>query len=130
MKETVIQFGEGNFLRGFFDYFLDVMNKSSLYEGKAVVIQPRSGGKCALLAAQECKYNLCMRGIENGEIREEHRLIESISRAVDPYRDYDAYITLADNPDFRFIVSNTTEAGIAFDENCNFSDRQIGRAHV
>ena len=46
MRETVIQFGEGNFLRGFFDYFLDVMNKQGLYDGKAVVIQPRAGGKC------------------------------------------------------------------------------------
>ena len=57
MKETVIQFGEGNFLRGFFNYFLDVMNKQGIYEGKAVVIQPRAGGKCALLNAQNCKYN-------------------------------------------------------------------------
>lgn len=123
MKETVIQFGEGNFLRGFFDYFLDVMNKDSLYEGKAVVIQPRAGGKCALLEKQGCKYNLFMRGIENGEVVEEHRLIESISRAVDPYRDFDGYMALAENPDFRFIVSNTTEAGIAFDGTCQSDDK-------
>ena len=58
MRETVIQFGEGNFLRGFFDYFLDVMNKQGLYDGKAVVIQPRAGGKCALLNVQNSKYNL------------------------------------------------------------------------
>ncbi len=123
MKETIIQFGEGNFLRGFVDYFLDVMNKNGLYDGKAVVIQPRTGGRCALLAEQDCKYNLFMRGIENGEIKEEHRLIESISRAVDPYKDFDAYIALADNPGFRFVISNTTEAGIAFDESCQFSDK-------
>ena len=123
MRETVIQFGEGNFLRGFFDYFLDVMNKDGLYDGKAVVIQPREGGKCALLNAQDCKYNLCLRGIENGEVKKEHRYIESISRCVDPYKDYDAYMSLADTPDCRFIVSNTTEAGIAFDENCSFTDK-------
>lgn len=123
MKETVIQFGEGNFLRGFFDCFLDVMNKSSVYDGKAVVIQPRAGGKCALLEKQGCKYNFYMRGIENGEIREEHRLIDSISRAVDPYKDFEAYMSLADNPDFRFVVSNTTEAGIAFDDSCKFDDK-------
>ena len=66
MKETIIQFGEGNFLRGFFDYFIDVMNKNGLYDGKAVVIQPREGGKCAALTAQNCRYNLYLRGIENG----------------------------------------------------------------
>ncbi|MBO7320035.1 MAG: tagaturonate reductase, partial [Clostridia bacterium] len=123
MKETVIQFGEGNFLRGFFNYFLDVMNKQGLYEGKAVVIQPRAGGKCALLNAQDCKYNLYLRGIEDGEIKQEHTLVESISRGVDPYKNFDEYMALADNPDFRFIVSNTTEAGIAFDDTCNFDDK-------
>ena len=123
MKETVIQFGEGNFLRGFFDSFLDTMNKKGIYDGKAVVIQPRAGGKCALLNAQDCKYNLYLRGIEKGEVRSEHSLIESISRAVDPYKSYEEYISLADNEDFRFIISNTTEAGIAFDESCRFEDK-------
>lgn len=123
MKETVIQFGEGNFLRGFFDYFLDVMNKNGLYEGKAVVVQPREGGKCALLNAQDCKYNLYLRGVENGEIKQEQHYIEAISRGIDPYKDYESYMALADNPDFKFVVSNTTEAGIAFDENCSFSDK-------
>ena len=123
MKETVIQFGEGNFLRGFFDYFLDVMNKKGLYEGKAVVIQPRAGGKCALLNKQNSRYNLYLRGFENGEVKQEHHFIESISRCVDPYKNFEEYISLADNPDFRFIVSNTTEAGIEFDDNCRFEDK-------
>ncbi len=123
MKETVIQFGEGNFLRGFFDCFLDVMNKRGIYDGKAVIIQPRAGGKCALLSEQDCKYNLFLRGIENGEMKKEHHFIESVSRCVDPYKNFEDYIALADNPDFRFIVSNTTEAGIAFDSACNFEDK-------
>lgn len=122
MKETIIQFGEGNFLRGFFDYFLDEMNKKGLYDGKAVVIQPRAGGKCALLQAQDCKYNLYLRGIENGEVVSKHTLVESISRCLDPYKDFEGFTALAENPDFRFVVSNTTEAGIAFDEGCALSD--------
>ncbi len=123
MKETVIQFGEGNFLRGFFDWFLDGLNKQGLYDGKAVVVQPRAGGKTAGLVEQGCKYNLYLRGIENGDVKNEHYYIESISRCVDPYKDFDAFISLADNPDFRFIVSNTTEAGIAFDDTCRFEDK-------
>ena len=122
MKETIIQFGEGNFLRGFFDYFIDVMNKQGLYNGKAVVIQPRAGGKCALLNDQGCRYNLYLRGLAKGEIRQEHRLVESISRGIDPYKNYEEYLALADNVDFKFVVSNTTEAGIVFDETCKFSD--------
>ena len=123
MKETIIQFGEGNFLRGFFDYFLDVMNKNGLYDGKAVVIQPREGGKCALLNEQNCNFNLYLRGIENGETKQEHHFIESISRGVDPYKNFEEYMALADNPDFRFVVSNTTEAGIAFDESNRSDDK-------
>ena len=123
MRETVIQFGEGNFLRGFFNYFLDVMNKGGVYDGKSVVIQPRAGGKCTLLNEQNGKYNLYLRGIEAGKIKQEHHLIESISRCVDPYKDFEDYISLADNPDFRFIVSNTTEAGIEFDNACQFQDK-------
>lgn len=122
MKETIIQFGEGNFLRGFFDWFIDEMNKKGLYEGKAVVIQPRAGGKVGPLNEQGCKYNLYLRGIENGEVVEQHSLIESISRGIDPYKDFESYMVLADNPDFRFIVSNTTEAGIAFDPACAYTD--------
>lgn len=123
MKERVIQFGEGNFLRGFFDYFLDVMNKKGLYDGKAVVIQPRSGGRVAALNEQGCKYNLYLRGIENDRIIKEHSLVESISRCIDPYKDFDAYMALAENEDLRFVVSNTTEAGIAFDPDCAFGDK-------
>ena len=86
MKETVIQFGEGNFLRGFFDYFLHKMNEKGLYDGKAVVVQPIPMGRVAELNEQDCKYNLYLRGIKDGEIVKEHTFVESISRCVDPYK--------------------------------------------
>lgn len=123
MKETIIQFGEGNFLRGFFDCFLHIMNKNGLYDGKAVVIQPREGGKCASLNEQNCNYNLYLRGIEKGEIKKEHHFIESISRGIDPYKNYEEYMALSENSDLKFVVSNTTEAGIAFDGSCKFEDK-------
>lgn len=122
MKETVIQFGEGNFLRGFFDYFLHKMNEKGLYDGKAVVVQPIPMGRVAELNEQDCKYNLYLRGIKDGEIVKEHTFVESISRCVDPYKDFDGYMALADNPNFRFIVSNTTEAGIEFVDTCKLDD--------
>ncbi len=123
MKETVIQFGEGNFLRGFFDYFLHKMNEKGLYDGKAVVIQPIPMGRVKELNEQDCKYNLYLRGIKDGEIVKEHTYVESISRCVDPYKNFEDYMALADNPDFRFIVSNTTEAGIEFVDTCKFDDK-------
>ncbi len=123
MRETIIQFGEGNFLRGFADYFIEKLNEQGLYDGKVVVIQPRSGGKVHALNEQDCKYNLYMRGIENGEIVNEHIEINSISRGIDPYTDFEDYIALAKNPDFRFIISNTAEAGIEYVEGNLFSDK-------
>ena len=123
MKETVIQFGEGNFLRGFFDYFLHKMNEKGLYDGKAVVVQPIPMGRVAELNEQDCKYNLYLRGIKDGEIVKEHTFVESISRCVDPYKNYEGYMALADNPDLRFVVSNTTEAGIEYVDSCKIEDK-------
>lgn len=114
MKETILQFGEGNFLRAFVDYFVDVLNKKGLYDGKVVVVQPLAGGMVDMLNAQGGKYNFFIRGVENGEKIDEQIEIESISRGINPYQDFDAYMAMAENPDLRFIVSNTTEAGIEY----------------
>ncbi len=122
MCETVIQFGEGVFLRGFVNHFLDILNKQGLYDGKAVVIQPRPGGKVKPLQEQDCRYNLFLRGIRDGEAVSEQYTIESIARCIDPYIAHNEFVALAENPDFRFVISNTTEAGIAFDSACHADD--------
>lgn len=114
IKETVIQFGEGGFLRGFADYFFHKLQEKGLYHGKVVVVQPIEQGMCEILAEQNCRYNLFLRGIDRGNVVEEHREITSISRALNPYTQYEAYIALAENPDLRVLVSNTTEAGIRY----------------
>lgn len=114
VKETVLQFGEGGFLRGFVDYFFHKLNEKGLYDGKIVVVQPIEKGLIDVLNEQNGVYNLFLRGIENGEVINEHTEIHSISRAINPYVDYKAYLELAHNPDLRVIISNTTEAGIEY----------------
>ena len=114
VKETVIQFGEGGFLRGFVDYFFHKLQEKGLYDGKIVVVQPIEKGMCQMLADQNCEYNLFLRGISNGEVVNEHTHITSISRALNPYTQYEEYIALATSPDMRVLVSNTTEAGIEY----------------
>ncbi len=123
MEERIIQFGEGNFLRGFVDYFLFEMAQKSLFDGKVTVVQPIPEGKANLINEQGGKYNLYMRGLENGRPKTEHRLVDIISRAINPYEDFDEYLKLAEKESFRFIFSNTTEAGIAFDNTCAFGDK-------
>lgn len=123
MKETVLQFGTGNFLRGFADYFIDALNKQGLYDGKIVVVSPTNSKAVEKINAQKGRYNLILRGIENGEEISSINEINSISCAVNPYADFDGFLSLAKNPDLHFIVSNTTEAGISFDDTCKITDK-------
>lgn len=116
--EKIIQFGEGGFLRGFFDWMLQKMNDCGATSASAVVVQPIPTGLCDKLTAQGCRYTHIIRGKEGEELT----TIDAISRCVNPYRDFDEYLRLAENPDFRFIVSNTTESGIAFDAEDKFTD--------
>ena len=118
MKEKVIQFGEGGFLRGFADWMLQIVNEKTDFGGKVVVVQPIEKGMCDILSAQNCEYTHICRGLEGVEVKK----IDVISRCVKPYSDFDAYLELAENPYFRFVISNTTEAGICFDENDKITD--------
>ena len=111
--EKVIQFGEGGFLRGFADWMIQKMTDCGAFEGKVVVVQPIEQGMCDRLSAQGCKYTHIIRGSEGVETS----VIDVISRCVKPYEDFESYLALADIPSMRFIISNTTESGIVFNEN-------------
>ncbi len=119
MKEKVIQFGEGGFLRGFADWMLQIVNEKTDFDGKVVVVQPIEKGMCDILSAQNCEYTHICRGLEGVETKK----INVISRCVKPYDNFDEYLKLAENPDLRFVISNTTEAGICFDENDKITDK-------
>ena len=108
----VIQFGEGGFLRGFADWMLQKMSDKGLFDGSVAVVQPIEQGLCDLLEAQECCYTHLIRGAEGVETT----FCNVISRTVKPYADFEAYLALADIPTARFIFSNTTEAGITYNE--------------
>lgn len=122
MKERVIQFGEGGFLRGFADWMIQKINETTDFDGKVVVVQPIEKGMCDLLTAQDCMYTHLCRGVEGVDMQR----IDVISRCIKPYEDFNDYLALAENPDFRFIISNTTEAGIVFVETDRFTDRPAG----
>ena len=116
--ERVIQFGEGGFLRGFVDWMLQKVNESSDFDGSVVVVQPIEQGMCDLLSAQNCVYTHVIRGVEGVD----KTVVDVISRCVKPYEDFAAYLALAENPDFRFVVSNTTESGIVFSADDKITD--------
>ncbi len=111
----LIQFGEGNFLRGFVDWMVDVMNEKTPFNGNIKIIQPIPQGMADMINAQHGLYHVLLQGLQDGKTVQETRLITCVDSVINPYDDYKVYLELAANPDLKFIVSNTTEAGITFD---------------
>ena len=114
LPERIVQFGEGNFLRSFVDWMIDAMNGRGLFGGRAVVVQPIDRGTVDVLNEQDGLYTLILRGLQGGQVVEQRQVITAISRGVDPYRDWSGFLAVAEQPELRFAVSNTTEAGIAY----------------
>ena len=116
----VLQFGEGNFLRAFVDYGLDVAKEEGRFDGNVAVIIPKPlhAGSRRLLKffrEQDNYYTVCLRGKKNGKPYEENRVISCVEKVLSAHENFDEYIRLAEVPELEFMVSNTTEAGIVFD---------------
>lgn len=120
--ERIIQFGEGNFLRAFVDWIVYNMNQKADFNSSVVVVQPIEKGMIDMLNAQDCLYHLNLQGLDKGKEVNSIEMIDVISRALNPYTQNDEFMKLAENPEMRFVISNTTEAGIAFDPSCKLTD--------
>lgn len=121
--EKVIQFGEGNFLRAFVDWIIFNMNEKTDFNGSVVVVQPIENGMIDMLNGQDCLYHVNLQGLDNGEPVNSLTKIDVISRALNVYTQNDEFMRLAEQPEMRFVISNTTEAGITFDPTCKFTDK-------
>lgn len=113
----VLQFGEGNFLRAFVDYMIDIANESGEFNGDIVLVKPIEFGSLDLFHKQECQYTVQLRGIVDGEPKRINRIVKSVADVVDAYEEYEKYAEYAKLDTLRFIVSNTTEAGIVYDDS-------------
>ena len=120
--ERIIQFGEGNFLRAFANWMIHEMNKKAGFDGGVVAIQPINQGLIKMLNDQDGLYTLYLNGIKNGKAISEHEVIDCIQRGIDPYENYAEYLAVAGNPDLRFVISNTTEAGISYNADDKLND--------
>lgn len=121
--EKVLQFGEGNFLRAFVDWMIDKTNRDGIYHGSIVLCQPIAQGLKDMINAQDGVYTLAMRGAENGQPVENIEVITSVSRCINPYENYEDLMEVARSADLEVVVSNTTEAGIAYHEGDRLTDR-------
>ena len=113
--ERVLQFGEGVFLRAFVDWMIDELNQRNLFNGGVVVVKPRGGKSIEQFNHQNGLYTLLTRGLHDGKPVDESRVIQCITRGIDPVTQWDELLNIARDPNIRFVVSNTTEAGIAVD---------------
>ena len=111
----VLQFGEGNFLRAFVDYMIDIANEQGKFDGDIVLVKPITFGSIDHIKAQECQYTVQLRGIVDGQAQKLNRVVTSVTDVVDSYAEYEKYAEYAKLDTLRFIVSNTTEAGITYD---------------
>lgn len=116
----VLQFGEGNFLRAFVDYMIDVANERGDFDGDVVMVKPTESGNLDRFHKQECQYTVQLRGIQDGVAKKINRIVTSVADAVHPYKEYEKYNEYAKLDTLRFIVSNTTEAGITYVESDSF----------
>ncbi len=119
----VVQFGEGNFLRAFVDWQIDIMNEKTDFNGNVAIVQPLERGMADMINDQNGLYTTVLRGVMDGETVADFRQITSVDSCLNPYTQYDDYMALSTLDTVRFVISNTTEAGIAYNPNDKLSDR-------
>ena len=123
-KETdSIQFGEGNFMRAFVDYCIQLLNEETDFVGKVNIVQPIEKGMITDLKKQNGQYHVFPEGVIEGKRLRSRHLIRCIDQLINPYNDFQSYLKLAENKSLTFIFSNTTEAGIADDKNDDINNK-------
>lgn len=122
LPEKVLQFGEGNFLRAFADYYIQKADGQGVFCGSVVIAQPTPHGRADFINSQNSQYTVAVRGRENGAVVEEFHRISCISRCINTFEDYSSLVDVAVSDDLQVVISNTTEAGIEFNENDRLAD--------
>lgn len=123
LPERIIQFGEGNFLRAFADWMIHRLNCLKLFNGRIVVVQPIESGMVETLNKQDGLYTLIQRGVQQGREIEKIEIVNSISRGINPYKNWEEVLKCAEDPNIKFVFSNTTEAGISYEPKDSFDLR-------
>ncbi len=120
--KRIMQFGEGNFLRAFADYFIQLANEKGIMNSSIVLVKPTSRSINTAFFEKDCRYNVFLRGRYNGKVVDEYKTITSVSEFISPYTDFDKVLELAKAPELQVFISNTTEAGIEYKESDLLSD--------
>ena len=114
--ERVLQFGGGNFLRGFVDWIIQHLNENTDFKGNVVIVKPTPGGEYKSLREQDGLFHTILSGSRNEKGFQDIKLIDCVSKIIHPYHEFEAFLNSAENPELNIIISNTTESGIIFRE--------------
>ncbi|REG82074.1 tagaturonate reductase [Algoriphagus antarcticus] len=112
----ILQFGNGNFLRGFTDWMIEKSNQANIFDGDIHIVQVHSKSANNPMKDQDCLFHVIEKGLKKGELVQESTLVTCVAGITNVFEEYEEYLKLGENPDLRFVVSNTTEAGIVFDQ--------------
>ena len=125
----ILQFGEGNFLRAFVDWQIDIANEKGVMNSGVVICQPildpehKVLGMIDLLHKQDNMYHVYLEGIENKQPKKDVRLVRSVMDSFNPYVEYEKYEQYFLSPELKVTISNTTEAGIRYEEGDDLEAR-------
>ena len=111
----IMQFGEGNFLRAFIEWIIQNLNDKGAINSSVAVVQPMPFGRIKELSEQDGLYTLRLEGIDKGKTVKSSQVIDVIGDCINPFTDYEHFLSYAKSQDLQVIISNTTEAGIAVD---------------
>ena len=112
----ILQFGEGNFLRAFVDWQIDKANEAGIMNHGVAIVQPIDKGMAGMLEQQDCLYHVYLEGVKEKKPVKDIRLVKCVQCAINPYEEYEAYEKIFLSPELEATVSNTTEAGIRYEE--------------
>ncbi|MEZ5044650.1 MAG: tagaturonate reductase [Saprospiraceae bacterium] len=121
-QDKILLFGGGNFIRAFAAWMIDLLNEKTDFNGGIVVIKPTPGPAYEDLLAQDGLYHVILNGIQDGQLLQDIRLIQAVTSSIHPYQAWEDYLALAENPTIRYLISNTTEAGIIYDPSNQVTD--------
>ena len=111
----IMQVGEGNFLTSFFDWMVDQAIKAGKYNGSIALTCPLNyDGKINTLNSQDKLYTVVQRGFKGDTEIFEQDIISVFSKVFNYNAEWDTFMNIAEQESLDVVISNTTEAGLAY----------------
>lgn len=117
-KVKVLQFGLNRYVKGTTLTAVNSMNGDGVFDAGVICIlsNPCEQEQAKKLKEQDFMYTILRQGLLDGESFEDNSVIESLNDIVDPYTDFQSFMTLARMDSIEFVFLNTHDEEKIFDE--------------